>query len=120
MEKYLYIEADTNDADYITTFDQINDKDLELIKPVIEAIKNFKPYEVISKEYGNMWTHSNNFPIGDCCRKKLGEKSAEELYGHLEGFQVFLDDYVPYNEYGIHTIATVQIVEVINVETLLN
>ena len=43
---------------------------------------------------------------------KAGEKSPEELYGHLEGFE-FFDGLCPRGEDGIHTIESIKIIEVI-------
>lgn len=111
MQKYILIEADTNDADYISTFNPITDEEIELIKPIINAIKGFMPYVGISIR-GSEWTHSNNFPTGECYRQDLGEKSAEELYGHLDNFDLF-DNFVPYCEYGIHTIESIKIVTIL-------
>ena len=91
MKKYIEIVGDTNDGDYVSERTEITDKEIEEIKPVIEAIKN-------SKEHHNFDTseHQN----GD----------AEEVYGHLEGFGLF-EDLVPYGEYGIHTIDSIIILE---------
>lgn len=102
MKNYLIITADTNDGDYVTSKNVISDEKLEKIKPVIQAIKDFKPYG------GGIRTHHHNYTIGECCRTDLGEKSAKQLYGHLEGFNTF-DNMCPYGEYGIHTIASVEL-----------
>ena len=50
MEYEIRITADTNDADYITSVNTISEEDLEKIKPLIEKIKNFKPYKVKCNE----------------------------------------------------------------------
>lgn len=92
MEKYIIIEADTNDGDYVTKVSEITDEQIELIKPVIEAIlKNDKLYET---------------------EQLIDEHNAEELYGHLEGFETFAK-FVPHgdpNYLGVHTIESVMIV----------
>ena len=118
--KYLNITADTNDGDYISNLSEISEEELEKILPVIEAIKNFKPYTVNITEgdWSHDWTHNNNYPVGDCHRKGSGEKSAHELYGHLPGFHLF-DYMVPYNEYGIHTITSIELLEVTDKKELL-
>ncbi len=125
MKKYIIIQADTNDGDYVQSKNLITNEQLELIKPVIEAIKNFKPYESMTKGRGEPqpWTHNSNYPWGECIREDLGQLSAEEYYVGIEGitseqFEVF-DNFVPYNEYGIHTIEKVEILEVTNEERLL-
>jgi hypothetical protein len=99
MKKYIIIKADTNDADYVTEVSEITDEQIELIKPVIEAIKNAP-----KDKHG--WGH--NYETGEI----VDEDDAEELYGHLEGFKTF-DSFVPYgdsNYPGIHTIKSVMIV----------
>ena len=107
--KYLYVSADTNDADYIGTLRPITDEEIELIRPVVEAIQNFVPYEGVQRSYGS-YLHRHNYPEGDVLRSDLGEKSPKEMYGHLPGFETF-QDFIPYNEYGgIHTIETVMVV----------
>jgi hypothetical protein len=114
MKKYLVITADTNDGDYVTEKHLVTDETLESLKPAIEAVKNFKPYTV--RKFEIDWTHNHNFPTGECCREDLGEKSPKEYYvggGFLTEDQ-FLDfeELVPYAEYGIHTIKTVEILNV--------
>ena len=106
MKKIIVISADTNDADYIKSVNDITDEKLESIKPVIEAIKNFKPYKVIKR--GITWTHNSNYPCGEVYSKASGELSKDELYGHIEGFNDF-DNLVPYSEYGIHTIEFIKV-----------
>lgn len=113
--KYIYIRIDTNDGDYVANLNPITDEEIELIKPVIEAIKNFKLYAVPitycqgNNEYTIEWKHNSNYPIGECLRTDLGEKSPDELYGHLEGYELF-DSLTPYSEYGFHTIEEIKIV----------
>lgn len=110
MKQYIEITADTNDADYVNNRCEITNEELELIKPVIQAIKDFKPY-VSKTEDGKMdWKHDHNYPNGEFVREDLGEKTAEELYGHLEGFEIF-NDFCPYGEYGIHTIESIVILK---------
>ena len=71
----------------------INEKQLKVITPVIKSITAFVPY----KEKGNItfdkkflsWNHEDNFPSKGWNRSDLGEKSANDLYGHLKGFKIF-------------------------------
>lgn len=118
MKRYIVIKADTNDADYITSKHLITDQQLQKITPVIDAINNFKPYKLPSKnkEWENKFDH--NFPIGECCRTDMGEKTIQELYGHLDGLEVF-ENFIPYYEYGIHTIKSIELLEVENEIKLL-
>ncbi len=116
MKYYISIEADTNDGDYIQKLSEINQETLELIKPIIQAINEFKPYN--GKECSYMstgyWTHYHNYPKGESTREDLGEKTAYTLYGHIQGFDIF-DDLVPY---GVHSIDEIVLLEVNNIEKL--
>jgi hypothetical protein len=116
--KYLLVIADTNDADYIQTFKEVTDEDLEVMKPLFEAIKNFKPYTTRKDAYGYAasMTHRHNFPTNDCCRKDLGEKTIEQIYKDIDedSLLCFTDEYCPHAEHGIHTIESIEIVEVTN------
>ena len=107
MKRILVVRADTNDADYVTQETPINDGELDLIKEVVNAIGEFKPYK--TQAHGMDWKHEHNFPTGDCHRPDLNEKSAKELYGHLPGFELFVNYFLPWSEYGIHTIDSVEI-----------
>jgi len=117
MKYYINIKADTNDGDYISEMSEISEEELELIRPVVESIKAFKPYK------GKNWSHENNFPCGDCCREDLGQKEAEEYYvgGGLvtqEQFDAFME-FAPHGEYGIHTIESVEVFHVTEVHSLI-
>lgn len=121
MKYYINIKADTNDADYTSELNEISKEDLDAIRPLIKAISEFKPYKCDAK--GHSWTHRHNFPTGDCLRKDLGEKSPEELYvdsglATQEQLDLFYE-FVPSDEYGIHTIKSIEVLEVNNVENLL-
>jgi hypothetical protein len=116
--KKIVIVADTNDGDYVSKISNIDDETLELIKPLIEKIKKLEPYIGEKPDYWQC-KHSNNFPTGDCCREDLGEKTIYELYGDTDIVHIFEDEFVPHGEYGIHTIKSVTILEVINEEILL-
>lgn len=99
MKKYILIKADTNDADYISNKTEINDEELELLRPIISVLKSQpKSYNWVSSVYGN-------------------EAPPEEQYvqsGLLTEDQVDLfGDYVPYGEYGVHTIESIEIIQVL-------
>lgn len=111
----IVIEVDTNDADYIEKTSVISEEDFDKIKPIIKAIKEFKPYET---EYTLSWdktkknksTHYNNFPYGEVCRSDMGEKFPNELYPNIseEAWEI-LYEILPYNECGFHTIKSIKI-----------
>jgi len=107
----IAVTVDTNDADYNTEITEITEEDLEKIKPLIEAIKNFKPYETQSGPSDNItWRHTHNYPHGEYVpRRDLGEKSTRELYDFSEEiFQIF-EDLCPYGEYGFHSIESITV-----------
>ena len=105
--KHLRITADANDADYLEELTPITEEELEAFKPLIEAIKNFKPY----KNLGRL--HRHNFPRGEYCpRTDLGEKTVEEIYPeHVDVLERF-EEFVPYGEYGTHTIVSIEVLEI--------
>lgn len=107
----LIVEADTNDADYITRITEVDLKIVEALTPVFDAIKAFQPY-AISTENNGAWTHDSNWPIGDCRRVDLGEKSPAEIYGLDDETVEFFEEFVPFGEYGIHTITSVRVLVV--------
>ena len=111
MKKQILIEVDTNDADYMSSANTITDKEIEEIKPVIEAIKNFKPYIGTKPNYWKHRHHSN-YPTGESCREDLGEKTAEELYGHIPGFETF-DELLPCPDFGFHSISSIEIIQIL-------
>jgi len=123
MHYYINITADTNDADYISELNEISEEQLEKILPVIEAIKGFQPYDGKLRHNGSSWRCFHNFPNGECLREDLGEKSPEELYvetglvtqEQLEAFYEF----IPSDEYGIHTIKHVKLLKVVEEQELL-
>ena len=110
--KTFFVEVDTNDADYIGKIVSVGDEKVEKWMPLIEKIKNFKPYTGTT-DSGREWNHSSNFPIGECCRYDLGEKDPCELYGiSEEELEEFQDTFELYGgEYGFHTINKIVEVE---------
>lgn len=113
--KTFYVEIDTNDADYIGRLVEIEDEDVKKWMPLIEKIKNFKPYTGTS-DSGREWNHSSNFPVGDCCRYDLGEMDPCELYDiSEEELDEFIETFELYGgEYGFHTITRIVEIEIKN------
>lgn len=101
----FFVEIDTNDADYVGKLVHVSDEKVEKWMPLIEKIKNFKPYTGTT-DSGREWKHSSNFPIGECCRYDLGEMDPCELYNITEEeLEEFQDTFELYGgEYGFHTI----------------
>lgn len=111
MKKYIEIICDTNDADYITKKSLINDEGLELIQPLINKIKNVKGHNFpnfedekddLIKLYPDYFTLDED---GDLIPKT----KSSELFLYL----------IPKGEYGVHTIKSIIILEVINEIKLL-
>jgi hypothetical protein len=122
MKLYLKVVADCNDGDYVETLKEISPKNLEKLKPLIVAIKEFKPYTTKTEDGEMDWRHNNNYPVGDCQRKDLGEKSADEIYKGVVSpkiFEMWESEYLPQGQYGIHTIDTVEVIEVGKIEKIL-
>ena len=107
----FYVEIDTNDADYVGNLVHVSDEEVDKWMPLIEKIKNFKPYTGTT-DSGREWSHRANFPVGECCRYDLGEMDPCELYNITEDeLDEFIETFELYSgEYGFHTIS--KIVEV--------
>lgn len=101
-KKYLVIVADTNDADYVETMNVVTDEQLQKLDLIIKAIKKCKD--------------RHNWPNYDGA-----DKSIEQLYeGILTEKQIeFFNDLCPTGEYGIHTIESIRLLEVISDKQLL-
>lgn len=105
----IEITVDTNDGDYNTAVNDIDEGDLGILYPLIDAIKEFKPYKGKSMG-GYESTHHHNYPEGECCRGDMGERTPEEYYSQFDAevFEVFRE-YLPWCEYGFHTIGSIYV-----------
>ena len=115
---YLVVVADQNDADFVTRIIPITLEQLIKIMPVIQAIKEFEPYEA----EGMNWTHNHNWPSGEYLpRTDLGEKYPHEIYPQVDQklIEFFSDEYVPYGQYGIHTIESIDLITVSDIKHLI-
>lgn len=123
MRKYIIITADENDADYIERKSLITDEQIEKVKIMVEAIKAFKPYKGKEWRVGDFWDCRHNYPTREIVKKDRGELSAEEYYigkgKEIEDAFYVFDQFVPSNEYGIHTIKSVEILTILEEERLL-
>lgn len=99
MKYELVVVADTNDGDYVTEISEINEKCLEWMRPIIEAIKE----------------NNGSFEIGEIARESLAEQYPNLSEDDLEEFQ----DYVPYGMYGTHTIDSITVAPLAEKERLL-
>lgn len=119
----ITITVDTNDGDYNSLSSKISAETLELIKPLIEAIKNFEPYVTTKSDSAGefSWTHHHNYPSGEWLpRRDLGEKSPEEIYPQFSGgvHEAFID-FCPHGEHGFHSIESVEVTPLVKKTKLL-
>lgn len=105
----ITITIDTNDADYRTEVSKISEEELELIKPLIAAIKKFEPYVGVIPNTDREWRHGSNYPQGECLREDLGEKSAIEYYGFPEETHDLFEGFCPCDEHGWHTVESIYV-----------
>ena len=102
MKKLMIIEADCNDADYVHTVQYVTDKEITFIKGIIPKL--------IEKDYGNgyKWENGDRGNSYEDYRDILTEEEIETF-----------GDYVPYAEYGVHTINSIKIFDVTNETNLV-
>ena len=111
MKKYLIIKADTNDADYIKSKNEITDKQIELLQPVFDVLQARKS-KLMEDKHKNWNEYRHNWERGEFARKK----TPENLYLETDLLTIdqiaLMDKYIPYGEYGIHTIESIDILVV--------
>ena len=116
--KEITVIVDHNDGDYNTEISRITDGELEEIMPLLEAIKNFKPYAATVNDM--VWNHDNNYPYGESCRTDLGQLTPEECYGLPQEMYDIFEEHCPYcGDYGFHTVESVEVSEIIVRERLV-
>ena len=87
----IIIKADSNDADYITGDNSINERELEVVKRVSSKLIT-NGHNWVTSEYSS-------------------EENPFKLYKDVlskEDIEIF-DDLVPYGEFGIHTILKIEV-----------
>ena len=106
MQKYIIIVGDTNDADYITAINKINDEQIKEIQPVMNAICAFKK----KNAYGHSWPAS-----------EYSNGSPQDIYKDLTDEQTenFNENYIPWGNGGIHSIKSIKIWDVAAEEQVL-
>lgn len=100
-KKYLLVTADTNDADYVTDVTEINNEDLIRVKKI---------FSMLPKKKRHNWPDHDDYQKGNIFDKY--KKLTEEDFDFING-------YIPHGEYGIHTIESVRVLEVISDETII-
>ena len=109
----IAIRVDTNDGDYAYATNTISEEDLDKIRPLIKAIKEFEPYENKNN------THTHNWTTGECLRDDLGEKEPAEIYPFDEEIMELFMDFLPPTMYGFHTIERIEVCPLQHKERLL-
>lgn len=111
-KSFLIVTADCNDADYVMEKSEIFENDLEdVIKPIIKVLNEKK-----ERDKDN-WNKHHNWVTSEYS----SDESPKEMYKEFDITDEQIDafnDYVPYGEYGVHTIERIEIV--FGGETLFN
>lgn len=95
MKKYIIITADTNDGDYVNRKEIISDENIELIKPICKILKKDSSWGA-----GELLEDDND-----------PNRYIEQGLLTKEQIKLF-ERYIPYGEYGIHSIESVEILVV--------
>ncbi len=98
----IVITVDTNDADYDTAINVISEKDLEKIRPLMKAIKEYDGKD--GYNYG---------------RGEVMQDDSRLMYDFPEDVFETFEDYCPYGEYGFHTIESIYVYPVPEKERLV-
>lgn len=120
MKHYLVIEGYGDRGHPLTSAKPITQEMVYRFAPLIDAIRDFKPYEAKWGPDGKYTTlYTNNFPVSDCISSDRGELGYWELYPHIdeEVLEDFLD-YVPTDNRGLHSVESIRILQV-ELETTL-
>lgn len=104
MKKYIVIEADINDGDYVTQKTEVTDEQIIKIKEILAKMprsQNHKGEEIQEIKYET---------------RELGNDDKEHSdYQHITYEEkLFLGEFLPYGDYnycGIHTIENIEIVQ---------
>jgi hypothetical protein len=100
----ITVRADVNDGDYEENTSDINAEQLASIMPLVEAIRNFKPYQG-EWSPGQFTTHDHNFPTGEQLRTDMGERTLPEIYPQIEPAALeYFETLLPFDEFGVHTV----------------
>lgn len=98
----IFVTADTNDADYITSNREITKEEFDKFKPLFDAIN-----KIGGKFYGeNNFVRNHNWFSHEC-----QDKTPSELYENLADLAMEFDHFVPYGECGVHTITSITLKE---------
>ena len=96
----IIIKVDINDGDYATSIHEISKKDLELVRPLIKAIKESP--------------NRHNYEKRECNKSGI-----REIYKFADEVHDIFDDLLPYCDQGFHTIVSVIVSEIVSQEVLI-
>lgn len=102
----ISIQADCNDADYISNTEQITIDELVLIMPIINRLNLKKKEYLDSKD----WNQRRNWDTSEYSRNSKGPAAMYSDLKDTEGFVLF-SELVPYGQHGVHTIVSVEIIK---------
>ena len=109
MRTMMIVTADTNDEDFVYEItDNVSKEDIHKIKNILHILMNS---DSPKKSWGHNWMMGELVEQGMSPQKMYeGELTKEEI----DWFEEFL----PYGEYGIHSIESVRFLEVESDETI--
>ena len=96
MKKYVIVIGDTNDGDYIIEKNPITDKQISQLKTIISKLTGGY------NNWDTRWEYADNNQLATQVYKDVLSK---------EDFQL-MQQIIPYGEYGIHTIESIEILVV--------
>ncbi len=104
MGTMIIIKADTNDADYVHAIIEdewhLKPENLNRFKKIAQVVKDNK----VESKYGG----HHNWDNGEYARE--GDEPATMYEGLLtKDDRDFFEEYIPYGDYGIHTIVSIRI-----------
>lgn len=103
MAKFIVIQADTNDGDYVTNKLSISEEDILKFTNILNKITD--------DHYDLSW--------GTLDMKDV-DNDPESIYPQLTKEEIdFVGSFLPSADYGIHTIESIEIIEVVDTIKLL-
>ena len=112
----ILIKGDTNDADYVTSVNDIDQETLDSILPVVEAIKNCKANYNWESEHFRSPKLEDLYPQFIESWKEFSDGEKYPVF--TDGFEWFRE-LCPYGEMGIHSIESVTVYHIVKEEKLL-
>lgn len=104
----IYIEV-TDDTEVLSKLTTISNDDLNKIKPLINKIKEFKPYTVVHEPSKTIWTYEDNFNTFLYLDEEHGEQSVEKLYNISSDLKKLFLKYCPKTDFGFSNIIKILI-----------